>query len=149
MKTNILFICHGNICRSTMAEFVFRDMAEKAGRGDDFYVESAAVSSEEIRSPVHHGTKKILDRMGIDCSKKRARKITPEDYDKYDLIVAMDKSNLRLLKYIIPADPDEKVRLMMDFTDKGGEVADPWYTGDFEQTLTDILDGSRGILAKY
>ena len=145
----IMFVCHGNICRSPMAEFIMRDMAEKSGVADKFYIESAAVSSEEIGNPVHSGTKRILNRMSIDCSKKRARKMTRNDYEEFDLIVAMDRSNIRLLNYIIGTDDEEKVKLLLDYTNRGGEVADPWYTGDFEQTLQDITDGCTAILNEY
>ena len=145
----ILFICHGNICRSPMAEYLLSYMAKEQGVSDKFYIRSAAVSSEELGNPVHSGTKRVLSRFKIDCSSKRARKITRADYDEFDLLIAMDKDNLRRMNAFFGGDPDEKMRLMLDYTDRGGDVADPWYTGKFEQTLTDIKAGCEGILKQY
>ncbi len=145
----ILFICHGNICRSPMAEYLLSYMAKEQGVSDKFYIRSAAVSSEELGNPVHSGTKRVLSRFGIDCSTKRARKITRADYDEFDLLIAMDKDNLRRMNAFFGGDPHEKMRLMLDYTDRGGDVADPWYTGNFEQTLTDIKAGCEGILKQY
>ncbi len=147
--TKILFICHGNICRSPMAEFIMRDMAEKQNRESDFYIESAAVSSEELGNPVHYGTAKILTKMGIDFSRKRARKATAEDYENFDLLICMDNSNVYRLNRIVGEDTDGKIKLMMDFTSRGGEVADPWYTGNFDDALRDITEGCEGILSIY
>ena len=147
--TKILFICHGNICRSPMAEFIMRDMAEKQNRESDFYIESAAVSSEELGNPVHYGTAKILTKMGIDFSRKRARKVTADDYENFDLLICMDNSNVYRLNRIVGEDTDGKIKLMMDFTSRGGEVADPWYTGNFDDTLRDITEGCEGILSIY
>ena len=140
----ILFVCHGNICRSPMAEFLFRDMAQKAGL--DVEVASAATSFEEIGNPVHSGTRRILSRFGIDPSGKRARRIVPEDYEEYDYIIGMDSANLRNMLRFFGSDPQNKLSLMLDYTDSPRDVADPWYTGDFEATLRDITAGSEGLI---
>ena len=143
----ILFICHGNICRSPMAEFIMKDLVEKSGRQDEFLICSAATSTEELGNPVHYGTRSILQRHGISCDGKYARQMTRKDYDEFDLIIAMDHRNLRNMERFTGGDPDGKVSLLMDYTDRpGSEVADPWYTGDFQKTLDDVLDGCRGLL---
>ena len=145
----VLFLCHGNICRSTMAEFLFRDLAERRGYGDRFHIESAATSREEIGNPVHHGTRRVLDRLGIDCSGKRARQMTREDYDRFDLLIGMDHANIRNMKRIAGGDPEGKISLMLDHGGRPGqEVADPWYTGDFETTYRDIMAGCEGLLSE-
>ena len=146
---NILFVCHGNICRSPMAEFVMKKEAEKAGRSADFYVESAAVSSEEIGNPVYPPARRLLAAHGIDCSGKTARRIRPEDYEKFDLIIGMDNSNMVRLRRFFPEDPEGKIVRLLDLTDAPGEVDDPWYSGDFEQTYKDVLAGVHALLAKY
>ena len=143
----ILFICHGNICRSPMAEFIFKEMIRSRGLEDRFYVESAAVSTEEIGNSIYPPAKRCLNAHGIPFDKnKTARQITRADYDRFDLIIYMDRMNLRWLKYIIPDDPQDKVRLMMSFTGRDRDVADPWYTGDFETTYRDITDASEMLL---
>ena len=146
---NILFVCHGNICRSPMAEFVMKKEAEKAGRSADFYVESAAVSSEEIGNPVYPPARRLLAAHGIDCSGKTARRIRPEDYEKFDLIIGMDNSNMVRLRRFFPEDPEGKIVRLLDLTDAPGEVDDPWYSGDFEQTYKDVLAGVHALLSKY
>ena len=146
---NILFVCHGNICRSPMAEFVMKKEAEKAGRSTDFYVESAAVSSEEIGNPVYPPARRLLAAHGIDCSGKTARRIRPEDYEKFDLIIGMDNSNMVRLRRFFPEDQEGKIVRLLDLTDAPGEVDDPWYSGDFEQTYKDVLAGVHALLAKY
>ena len=146
---NILFVCHGNICRSPMAEFVMKKEAEKAGRSADFYVESAAVSSEEIGNPVYPPARRLLAAHGIDCSGKTARRIRPEDYEKFDLIIGMDNSNMVRLRRFFPEDQEGKIVRLLDLTDAPGEVDDPWYSGDFEQTYKDVLAGVHALLAKY
>lgn len=143
---SILFVCHGNICRSTMAEFVMKDLVEKAGLSDSFHIESAATSAEELGNPVYPGTKRILDRLGIDCSAKRARRITADDYDKFDLIIAMDDANMRNLRAKYHQDPDHKIHLLMSYAGNPRPIADPWYTGDFETTYQDVDAGCRGLL---
>lgn len=142
----ILFICHGNICRSTMAEFVFKDMLEKEGLADYFHVESAATSTEELGNPVHYGTARILDRLDIDYSRKRARQMTSRDYKEYDMLIGMDHWNIRNMNRIAGGDPEGKISMLLDYTDRPGEVADPWYTGNFEVTYRDVKEGCEGIL---
>ena len=142
----VLFICHGNICRSPMAEFVFRDMTEKAGLGDRFYIASAATSYEEIGNPVHPGTAKILDRLGISYSGKRAVHLEKSDYAKYDYLVCMDGQNVRNTLRIVGRDIDGKIHKLLEFAKKSEDVADPWYTGDFEKTYKDVILGCEGLL---
>ena len=142
----VLFICHGNICRSPMAEFVFKNMVENRGLEDLFHIASAATSTEELGSPVHYGTARILDRLHIDYSDKRARQMTKRDYEEYDYLIGMDSRNLRNMHRMIGGDPDDKIHLMLDFTDEPGDVADPWYTGNFEVTYRDVVAGCEGFL---
>ncbi|WP_027431043.1 low molecular weight protein-tyrosine-phosphatase [Lachnospira multipara] len=138
----ILFICHGNICRSPMAEFILKDMVEKQGRADEFYIESAATSTEEIwhgvGNPVYPPARDILAKHGITCEGKRARQVKYEDYDKFDLLIAMDSNNIRNLRKLIPEDTEGKVHLMMEYAGQKRDVADPWYTGNFQKTWDDI-----------
>ena len=142
----ILFVCHGNICRSPMAEFVMKDLVKNAGREEEFYIESAATSTEELGNPVHYGTRSILARHGISCDGKYARQMTRADYAGFDLLIAMDDRNLRNMERFTGGDPDGKVSMLMDYTDRPGEVADPWYTGDFQATWDDVYDGCCGLL---
>lgn len=145
--TRILFICHGNICRSPMAEFIFKDLLRSRGLEDRFYIESAAVSTEEIGNSIYPPAKRCLNAHGIPFDKnKTARQITRADYDRFDLIIYMDRMNLRWLRYIIPDDPQNKVKLMMSYTGRDRDVADPWYTGDFETTFKDIMEASQMLL---
>ena len=125
----ILFVCHGNICRSPMAEFVMKDMVEKNGVSEEFEIASAATSTEEIGNPVYPPAKRKLAEHGISCEGKTARQMTKEDYAYYDYIIAMDRFNLRNMTRFVGNDPDNKVSLLMDFTSHPGDVADPWYTG--------------------
>ncbi|WP_287389095.1 low molecular weight protein-tyrosine-phosphatase [Lachnospira sp.] len=138
----VLFICHGNICRSPMAEFILKDMVEKQGRADEFYIESAATSTEEIwhgvGNPVYPPARDILAKHGISCEGKRARQVKYEDYDKFDLLIAMDSNNIRNLRKLIPEDTKGKVHLMMEYAGQKRDVADPWYTGNFQKTWDDI-----------
>ena len=144
----VLFVCHGNICRSTMAEFVFKDMVKKAGMADSFFIESAATSREEIGNDTDPRTKRKLDQHGIPYTKRRARQITADDYDNYDLIIAMDDSNIRDMARIIGEDTEGKVFRMMHFAGSERDVADPWYTGNFDVTYDDVIEGCDGLL-KY
>ena len=137
----VLFVCHGNICRSPMAEFLFKDMVKKDGKEKDFYIESCATSSEEIGNPVHYGTKKILNSLGIDSSKKRARRITKDDYLLFDYIILMDEENKYGIKYIIPNDPKNKIHMLLEYAGLNRDISDPWYTGDFNKTYKDIMLG--------
>lgn len=143
----ILFVCHGNICRSPMAEFVMKALVMARGLDSQYYIESAAVSAEEIGNPIYPPAKRCLSQHGVQFDAlKRARQITRADYERFDRIICMDASNLRLIRRIIPEDPGEKIHLLMSYTGIGRDVADPWYTGDFEQAFQDILAGCEAIL---
>lgn len=142
----ILFVCHGNICRSPMAEFVMKDLVNKKGMADRFEIASAATSTEEIGNPVYPPAKRKLKEHGISCEGKTARQMTNADYTYYDYIIAMDRFNLRNMTRFVGNDPDNKVSLLMDFTNHPGDVADPWYTGDFDTTWNDVYEGCVGIL---
>ncbi len=144
--TKILFVCHGNICRSPMAEFVMKDIVSKAGLAAQFEIASAATSTEEIGNPVYPPARRKLAEHGISCEGKTARQLTRRDYEKYDLLIAMDHNNLRNLRRMLGEDSENKIHLLMDYTDRPGEVADPWYTGDFEETWRDISEGCAGLL---
>ena len=145
-KKRILFVCHGNICRSPMAEFVMKDLVQKAGREDEFEIESAATSTEEIGNGVYPPARRKLAEHGIRCNGKTARQMTENDYDHFDLLIGMDSWNIRNMNFICSGDPDRKIRMLMDFTDRPGDVADPWYTGDFEATWCDVLEGCECLL---
>ena len=144
----ILFVCHGNICRSPMAEFVMKDLVNKKGMADQFEIASAATSTEEIGNPVYPPAKRKLKEHGISCEGKTARQMTKADYAYYDYIIAMDRFNLRNMTRFAGNDPDNKVSLLMDFTNRPGDVADPWYTDDFDVTWNDVYEGCVGILKK-
>ncbi|MBO4557911.1 MAG: low molecular weight phosphotyrosine protein phosphatase [Bacteroidales bacterium] len=146
----IIFVCHGNICRSAMAEFILKAMVKERGVADQFHIESAAVSDEEMGNPIYPPAKRCLTQHGIPFdSQKRARRINSADYDRFDTIVCMDASNLRLIKYIIPSDPEGKIHLMMTYAGIHRDVADPWYTGDFEATYRDLVQGCTAMLDQY
>ena len=145
--TSILFVCHGNICRSPMAEFVMKDLVAKAGLTDAYYIESAATSTEEIGNEVYPPARRKLAEHGISCKGKTARQMTRRDYDRFDLIIGMDSWNLRNMNRICGGDPEGKIHLLLDFTDRPGDVADPWYTGNFEATWQDVLLGCQRLLA--
>ena len=153
----ILFVCHGNICRSPMAEFVMKEMISKCAdsRCADFVIASAATSTEEIGNPVYPPARRMLASHGISCNGKTARQMTLRDYEYYDYIVLMDRNNLRNLRWILPAEIYEKecagngkVSLLMDWTGNSRDVADPWYTGDFTATWNDVNTGCRAMLEK-
>lgn len=141
----ILFVCHGNICRSPMAEFVMKDIVKKAGRSDEFYIASCATSTEEIGNPVHHGTRRKLAEVGISCDGKRAVQLTKSDYNKYDYIIAMDEMNIRNIMRIIKSDPEGKVSLLLSHAGMSGSIADPWYTDNFDDTYRDVLLGCKAL----
>ncbi len=143
--TKILFVCHGNICRSIMAQCVFADLAERAGAAERFEIDSAAVSAEELGNPIYPPAARKLREKGVPILPHAARQITKGDCERFDLIVAMDEYNLRGLRRRLP-DSAGKYRLLLSFTDRPGEVADPWYTGDFETAYRDILAGCQGLL---
>ncbi len=146
MRIKVLFVCHGNICRSPMAEFVFKEMVKRKGLADQFSIASAATSTEEIGNPVHPGTRKILSTYGISTEGKRAVQITKADYREYDYIIAMDQRNIINMRRITGTDSMNKVRRLLDYTSVPGDIADPWYTGDFNQTYEDVYRGCEALL---
>ena len=146
----IMFVCHGNICRSPMAEFIMKKLVRDNGLEEEFLIQSTATSTEEIwtgiGNPVYPPAKAELHKHGISCEGKRAVQLTSFDYDKYDLFVGMDSANIRNMNRILLGDPENKIRKLMDYTDRGGDVADPWYTRNFDVTYRDVLDGCTGLL---
>lgn len=148
MKTRILFVCLGNICRSPMAEFVMKDLVQKAGLSDAFEIASAATSDEEYGNPVYPPARRKLAEHGIRCEGKTARQLTRADYDRYDYIIGMEPSNLYGMQRICGGDPAGKMSLLLAHAGRGGGIADPWYTGDFEQTWQDVLEGCTALLAE-
>ena len=142
----ILFICHGNICQSPMAEYVMKGLVRKAGLESQFQIASAATSREEIGNPVYPPARRKLAEHGISCEGHAARQLTNQDYEEYDLLIGMDQANLRNMYRICGGDFSDKISLLMEHTDHPGDVADPWYTGDFEATWQDVLAGCRGLL---
>lgn len=142
----ILFVCHGNICRSPMAEFVMKDLVRREGLEREFLIASAATSTEELGNPVYPPARAMLARHGLSCGDKRARQMTDADYQTYDLLIGMDERNRRNLMRMCGGDPAQKVSLLLDYTDHPRDVADPWYSGDFEQTWSDVCEGCRGLL---
>ena len=142
----IMFVCHGNICRSPMAEFLLKDMIKKEGLADRFVIASAGTSREEIGNPVHQGTRKKLAQDHISAAGKYAVQLTKEDYEKYDLILGMDRANISNILRIIGSDPQEKVHRLLDFTELPRDIADTWYTGDFEITYAEIKAGCAALL---
>ncbi len=141
-----MFVCLGNICRSPLAEYLFKDKIKKLGIEDKFIVSSSATSSWEVGSPIHYGSKKILDSLGIYCDDKRAKQLTKLDYDNYDLFIGMDSSNISRMIRLFDGDKQNKVKLLLDYTSTPRDVADPYYTGDFNATYVDIVNGIDGIL---
>lgn len=144
--TKILFVCHGNICRSPMAEFVMKDMVNKQDMSKEFIIASAATSSEEIGNPPHHGTKAKLREFGISTAGKYAVKLTREDYQEYDYLIGMDHMNIKNMHRISGGDPDGKIQRLLDFTNRPGDIDDPWFSGDFEQTYVDVVEGCDALL---
>ena len=143
---NIMFVCHGNICRSPMAEFVLKDMVAKRKISHNFHIESSATSREEIGNDIYYGTKNKLKKVGVPFTPRRATQITKSDYDKYDFILCMDNNNIRNLSRIIPNDKSNKIKLLLDFSNNPRNIADPWYTGNFEDTYNDIIEGCEALL---
>lgn len=142
----ILFVCHGNICRSPMAEFVMKDLVKKAGLESHFFIESAATSTEEIGNDVYPPAKRKLAEHGISCKGKTARQMTRADYQRFDLLIGMDDWNIRNMTRIVGGDPESKIHKLLDYTTRRGDVADPWYTGDFEATWRDVEEGCKELL---
>ena len=141
-------MCHGNICRSTMSQFVFQYYVDQRNLTDSFYIDSAATSREEIGNPPHYGTRRKLKEVGIPCGDHRARQMRREEYDQFDYIIGMDSWNIRNINRIIGnGDPEGKVYMLLDFTErKGQDIADPWYTGDFDATYADVKEGCEALL---
>lgn len=145
--TKILFVCHGNICRSTMAEFVMKHLLRRQGLEREYFIDSAATSSEELGSGVHPGTRRKLAQVGIPCGEHRARLLRREEYGAFDLLIGMDSANLRNMHRILGCDPDGKIHSLLDFAGRPGQsIADPWYTGNFDETYDDVLAGCEGLL---
>ena len=146
----ILFICHGNICRSPMAEMVFKDLVRKQHLESHFYINSAATSREEIGNGVHPGTRRKLAQVGIPCENHISTQMTKKDYDVYDYLIVMDTNNIRNLMRIIGDDPDKKVSMLLDYANRRGQsIADPWYTGNFDVTYDDVVEGCEGLLEYF
>ena len=141
-----MFVCLGNICRSPMAEFVLKDMVKKQGLEKDFYIKSSATSSEEIGNDIHYGTRDKLIQKEIPFTIRKAVKLRAEDYKKYNYIIGMEKSNVINIKRIVGEDVDNKIYRLLDFSDTPRDIADPWYTGNFEITFNDIVEGCNGFL---
>ena len=143
----VLFVCHGNICRSTMAQFVFQDMVNKSGLSDQFYIDSAATSREEIGNPPHYGTVRKLQEAGVPVLHHRAVQMTKKDYEKYDFLLGMDDWNIRNMNRIVGKDSQHKIHMLLDFSSRPRSIADPWYTGNFDVTYEDIKEGCESFLA--
>ena len=143
--TKILFVCHGNICRSPMAEFVMKKIVKDSGKDSEFYIESAATSSEELGNDIHYGTKEKLTQMNVPFSKRKARKIVSADYDNFDLLIGMDVENLYYMENAWNKDPDNKVKLLLTYAGKDRDIADPWYSHNFDKTYEDILEGCTAL----
>ena len=151
-KIRILFVCWGNICRSPMAEFIMKDLVRRAGRAEEFEIASAATSDEEIGrdgvgNPVYPPAREILSAHGLDCGGKRARQMTRADYGRWDLLIGMEEMNLRYMKQICGGDPENKIRRLLDCSDRPRDIADPWFTGDFEKAWRDISEGCAALLS--
>ena len=146
--TRVLFICHGNICRSTMAHFVFQDLVNKAGLADSYFIDSKATSTEAHGESTHYGTVKKLKEVGVPVLPHISTQITKQDYKNFDYIIAMDTNNIRNLERILKGDPEHKISKLLSFAGKLGDIADPWYTGDFDATYRDVLEGCIGLLKK-
>jgi len=146
----VLFLCHGNICRSPMAEFIFKDMVTRRGLSDQFYIASAATSTEEIwngqGNPVYPPARQELARHGISCEGKRAVQIQKSDYDKYDYLLGMEQRNIRNMMRILGRDPEHKVHRLLDYSNNPRDIADPWYTGNFDSTYRDVVEGCEAFL---
>ena len=147
--TKIMFVCHGNICRSPMAEFVMKKLVTERGLSSVFEIASSATSTEEIGNDIHPGTRRTLDKYSVPYSRREAVQLVKSDYENYDLFVGMDSANIRNMHRIFGADRENKVVKLLDYTGNSRDVADPWYTGDFEETWQDISQGCEALLKKY
>ena len=143
----VLFVCHGNICRSPMAEFVMKDLVKKAGLESQFHIASAAVSREEIGNPVYPPAVQKMKREGVTIYPHRATPIVKEDYDRYDMFIGMEDYNLRRMRNIFGGDKDNKISKLLDYTSRGGDIADPWYSGNFDATYCDVVEGVDGLIS--
>ena len=144
--TKILFVCHGNICRSPMAEMILRDMVRRRGLEAEFVIASAATSTEEIGNPVYPPARRMLASHGIDCGGKRAVQLCRADYDRYDWLLGMEAANIRRMRAICGGDPEGKIARLLDGTPNPRDIADPWYTGDFQSTWDDLVEGCTALL---
>ena len=144
----ILFVCHGNICRSPMAEFIFKKIVKDEGLENDFVIDSAATSTEEIGNDIHPGARKKLREMGIPFEPRHARRIPPEDYKNYDLLIGMDAENMYYMQREWDKDPEDKVKLLLTYAGRDRDIADPWYTGNFDETYDDLIAGLSGLMKK-
>ena len=145
-KVKILMVCHGNICRSPMAEFIMKDLVKKAGLEQEFVIDSRATSTEETGNPIHHGTMGIFKKYQIPCTGHRAQQMSRQDYETYDYLIGMEERNRRNMLRILGKDPEKKVSLLLDYADEHGDIADPWYTGNFDITYRDVVRGCEGFL---
>ncbi|MBO5926189.1 MAG: low molecular weight phosphotyrosine protein phosphatase [Clostridia bacterium] len=141
----VMFVCHGNICRSPMAEFLFKELVKKEGKEKEFSIKSSATTSEELGNPVHYGTRAVLNRLNISCSGKYAEKLQASDYNNYDYFIGMDEKNRSNMLRIFGGDKGGKIKLLLDFTGEFRDVADPWWTGDFEATYKDVSNGIKAL----
>lgn len=142
----ILFVCHGNICRSPMAEFVMKNLVRKAGREEQFIIASKAARRDELGNDTHYGTKAKLRQMGVPFEKRKATLLSKSDYDAYDYLIAMDRENISDMLRLFGGDPDKKIHMLLEFAGLKREVADPWYTGNFDETYEDVLTGCKGLM---
>ena len=145
-QIRVLFICHGNICRSPMAEFILRDMVERRGLSHRFHIESAATSTEEIGNPVYNPARRELARHGLSCEGKTARQVRSRDYQNFDYLLCAEQYNIRNLRWIIPRDPAHKILRMLEYSDHPRDISDPWYTGNFSLAYADIVEGCESFL---
>lgn len=145
-KIKVLFLCHGNICRSTMAQFVMQDLVNKRGLQNQFYIDSKATSTEEIGNGPHYGTVRKMKEVGIPMQPHRATQMRRGDYREFDYIIGMDHWNYQNMMRILGGDPEGKVSLLLDYTNRPGDIADPWYTGNFDDTYDDVMEGCEGLL---
>lgn len=145
----ILFICHGNVCRSTMSQFVFQDMVNQCGKQSEFHIDSAATSREEIGNGPHYGTVRKLKEEGVPVLHHRARQMTRQDYDRYDYLIGMDSANIRNMIRIAGGDSEGKIYKLLEFAGEERDIADPWYTGNFDRTYEDVTKGCKALLKKF